>query len=156
MFLSDSDNKITFALSAYLLCMVCDLHHVVREISESKTSARTGISTGVGSKRPVSNGGSFIHGESLLTFVAGLGSGAALMYFLDPDRGRTRRALVGDQVTGLTNDAQDALGKKQRDLQNRAKGLWAETRKAVTGNAVAEGRNEPGNDPEIGRAASQR
>lgn len=55
------------------------------------------------------------------------------MYFLDPERGRTRRALVGDQLTALTNDAQDALGKASRDLSNRAFGLYAETRKAVTG-----------------------
>lgn len=128
---------------------------VVREISNSGAFASTGKHLFDRSYRDTENGGTSFPVESLLTFAAGLGSGAALMYFLDPDRGRRRRALVGDQVTGLAHDAQDAIGKKQRDLQNRAKGLWAETRKAVTGSAVPnQEKNEPGDSPEIGRAAS--
>jgi len=129
---------------------------IVREISESTGSPNTGISTGGKSNQSFSNGESLINGESFLTFLAGLGSGAALMYFLDPNRGRRRRALVGDQITSLTNDAQKAFGKKQRDLSNRAKGLWAETRKAVTGSAEAsKQKNETSVNTEIGRAATQ-
>jgi hypothetical protein len=137
---------------------------VVREISGSggfPSMAMPAFSSGRGTAR---DGGSNFHTESLLTFVAGLGSGAALMYFLDPDRGRTRRTLVSDQVTGLANDAQDAIGKTQRDLQNRAKGLWVETKKAVTGSAEPQSENKgpareadrPGSGPEIGRAAVPR
>lgn len=110
---------------------------VIREISEAEASPNSWMITGGKSGQFAPNGESLIKGELFLTFLAGLGSGAALMYFLDPDRGRRRRALVGDQVTSLTNNAQKTIGKKQRDLQNRAKGLWAETRKAVTGSVEA-------------------
>ena len=135
---------------------------VVREISGAGSFA--GMSMPSFGRDSMSANGKSFPTESLLTFVAGLGSGAALMYFLDPDRGRTRRSLVSDQVTGLAHDAQDAIGKTQRDLQNRAKGVWAETRKAVTGSAgsTAEKTNpvntttETNKDPEIGRAATHR
>lgn len=104
--------------------------------------------------------------ESLLMFLAGLGTGAALMYFLDPDRGARRRALIRDQAVALTNDAREAIEATTEDLSNRAYGLYAETRKAVTGNAVAAAvassfnqENEPNTnqtnaDVEIGRTAT--
>lgn len=36
---------------------------------------------------------------SILAILGAVGVGAALMYFLDPDSGRRRRALVKDQFT---------------------------------------------------------
>jgi CBS domain-containing protein len=148
---------------------------MVREISES---APTDVSASAGSwtgSRNFSGIDSVIKGESFLTFLAGLGSGAALMYFLDPERGRRRRALVSDQVTSLANDAQDMIGKTQRDLTNRAQGLWHETKKAVIGDAKSSDNDEQttetspesnltttsqatdaGNATEIGRSATQR
>ena len=36
---------------------------------------------------------------SILAILGAVGIGAALMYFLDPDSGRRRRALVQDQFT---------------------------------------------------------
>jgi CBS domain-containing protein len=143
--------------------------NVVREISGSAPTDTNVNTSGLTSYTGFSGSDSLIKGESFLTFLAGLGSGAALMYFLDPDRGRRRRALVSDQVTSLTNDAQDMIGKKQRDLSNRAQGLWHETRKAVTGSATPESQakqttntaqtnktNEPPTSPEIGRSATPR
>ena len=90
----------------------------------------------------MSNHDSFQMGgnSSFLMFLAGIGTSAALMYFIDRDRGRARRSLVGDKVTGLTNNAQNAIGKTSRDLSNRAKGLYAESRKVVAGSA--EGSND--------------
>ena len=130
---------------------------VVREISGGGAFSNVGIPLFGKGSTYAADGGTSFHTEAILTFFAGLGSGAALMYFLDPDRGRRRRALVSDQVTGLAHDAQDAIGKKQRDLQNRAKGVWAETRKAVTGSAIpSTEKDEPGTGPEIGRAATPR
>lgn len=99
--------------------------------------------------------------SSFLMFLAGIGTGVALMYFIDPDRGRARRSLVGDKFTGLTNNAQNAIGKTSRDLSNRAQGLYAETRKAVTGSTESSDQgnesniNQSGIDMEIGRAAAQ-
>ena len=44
-----------------------------------------------------------------ILMLGALGAGAALMYLFDPDRGRTRRALMRDKAVGLSNDAKDAL-----------------------------------------------
>jgi hypothetical protein len=81
--------------------------------------------------------------SSFLMFLAGLGTGATLMYFLDPDGGRRRRALMKDQAVELAHDAGEAINATTEDLSNRAYGLYAETQKAVTGNAVSnEGENQ--------------
>lgn len=55
--------------------------------------------------------------------VAGL-----LVYFLDPDTGRRRRALVKDRAVKLVKEADRAIGKASRDLSNRARGTVAEAR----------------------------
>ena len=76
--------------------------------------------------------------EVMIAFLCGVGTGAALMYFLDPDRGGRRRALVRDKAVGLTNDARKALNAASEDLSNRAYGVYAETAKAVTGKPIDE------------------
>ena len=100
--------------------------------------------------------------ESFLIFLAGLGAGAALMYFLDPERGGRRRALLRDQAVALTNDAREAIEATSEDLQNRAYGLYAETRKAVTGSALGSSgqgnesnTSQTGANTEMGRTATQ-
>ena len=76
--------------------------------------------------------------EVMIAFLAGVGTGAALMYFLDPDRGGRRRALIRDKAVGLTNDARQAINAASEDLSNRAYGVYAETSKAVTGKPIDE------------------
>ena len=71
-------------------------------------------------------------------FLLGLGAGAALMYVLDPDRGRRRRALIHDKAVALSHDASDVINKTAKDLSNRAYGIAAEASKAVTGKAIDE------------------
>ena len=56
----------------------------------------------------------------------GLGLGAGLVYFLDPDRGRRRRVLLRDKTLHFAGEAREVLGKRGRDLGNRARGLAAE------------------------------
>jgi uncharacterized membrane protein len=63
-----------------------------------------------------------------LTLVGGIGLGAALMYVLDPDRGRRRRALFRDQLVHAANILPDAIDATARDLSNRTRGLVAEVR----------------------------
>ena len=63
-----------------------------------------------------------------LGLLGGIGLGAALMYFLDPERGRRRRGLVRDQIVHLFSKTDDAVGATARDLANRTRGLAAETR----------------------------
>lgn len=65
------------------------------------------------------------------TFTKTMGAatiGGILVYFLDPDTGRRRRALVKDRAVNLVKEADRAIGKASRDLSNRARGTVAETR----------------------------
>jgi osmotically-inducible protein OsmY len=68
--------------------------------------------------------------------LAGAGIGAGLMYVLDPERGRRRRALVRDRMTSVLGQAGDAFSVTARDMTNRTRGLFAETRNAVAPRAV--------------------
>lgn len=70
--------------------------------------------------------------NSTLAFLGGLALGAGLMYYLDPDRGPRRRALARDKAVRLTHETQEAVSAKARDIRNRAKGVLAETRSALT------------------------
>jgi uncharacterized membrane protein len=63
--------------------------------------------------------------------LTGLGIGACLMYFLDPDRGRRRRALVRDQVAHSANIGADAVGATGRDVTHRVTGAAARVRGAL-------------------------
>ena len=60
--------------------------------------------------------------------LVGVGVGAALMYFFDPDRGRRRRALVRDKVEAAGNKANLYAEKMGRDIRNRAYGMVEETK----------------------------
>lgn len=64
--------------------------------------------------------------ERDLFFLGGLAVGARLMYMLDPDRGRRRRALARDRASWLLHQAQHTLDRSVRDLANRVKGVAAE------------------------------
>ena len=55
-----------------------------------------------------------------------LSVGAALMYFLDPDRGRRRRALLRDQVVHAGRRLREARRITAVDVTNRSNGIWAE------------------------------
>jgi hypothetical protein len=55
--------------------------------------------------------------------LAGAGLGAGLMYLLDPDLGRRRRAIARDKAVRLAHETQDTAEVVARDMQNRAQGL---------------------------------
>jgi osmotically-inducible protein OsmY len=63
-----------------------------------------------------------------LSVVGGVAAGLGLMYFLDPDQGRRRRALVKDQMVHAAHKTGDAMDATSRDIANRAKGAVAELR----------------------------
>src|SRR5436305_3939020 len=67
-------------------------------------------------------------GDRGLALLAGVGVGAGLMYLLDPQTGRRRRALVRDQAYHVWNEAQDGWDTLRSDVRNRAYGLASETR----------------------------
>lgn len=59
------------------------------------------------------------------TLLTGALAGAGAMYFLDPERGRRRRALVRDEIEHLRHQLQDELDAGSRDATNRARGVVA-------------------------------
>ena len=62
--------------------------------------------------------------------LTGLGLGVGLMYFLDPERGRRRRALVRDKVVHATRVSAHGVSGVGLDLSHRAAGLLARVRSA--------------------------
>lgn len=70
--------------------------------------------------------------RNTIGILGGLGAGAALMYFLDPERGTRRRHLVRDKLVHAGRVAGDAAETTSRDLRNRAQGVAANARSRVT------------------------
>ena len=62
--------------------------------------------------------------------LTGLGLGVGLMYFLYPERGRRRRALVRDKVAHATRVGTHGVSSVGLDLSHRAAGLLARVRGA--------------------------
>ncbi|HYJ46308.1 MAG TPA: hypothetical protein VEV81_06805 [Pyrinomonadaceae bacterium] len=69
--------------------------------------------------------------NTALILLGGIGLGAALMYMLDPDQGRRRRAVTRDKLVSASNKTGQVIGKRSRDLRNRAQGVIAETGKLL-------------------------
>jgi hypothetical protein len=74
--------------------------------------------------------------------LSGAGLGAGLMYFLDPKRGRQRRARIREKMIRFSHDIQDVQDTVRRDMRNRMHGLAAGDLTVLVGgkNAV---RNNP-------------
>jgi uncharacterized membrane protein len=60
------------------------------------------------------------------------GIGAALMYFLDPDRGARRRALVRDKFVHAAHVTGDTASTAGRDIANRTRGVIARVRSSTS------------------------
>ena len=72
----------------------------------------------------------------VLTLAA---AGAGLMYLLDPDGGRRRRARVRDQLVRAAHRTGDAVDATSRDVGNRARGVVAELRGRLVNVEVSDG-----------------
>lgn len=64
--------------------------------------------------------------------LASLGTGAALMYWLDPLHGRRRRADARNQAVRMATRGTRALDVATRDLENRFHGLVSEAKSMLT------------------------
>lgn len=77
----------------------------------------------------------------------GAGLGAGLMYLLDPESGRRRRAVAKDKTVHAIKTGGRKLGKKSRHLGNRGKGLVLE--------ATSKLRNRDGKEVETHEPAEE-
>lgn len=96
-----------------------------KSIDDFSQGRRDVGSSGYSRLRQRMTGGGGGAGSGLM-LLYGIGIGAALMYILDPQQGRRRRALLRDKLIALSNDVSDTVGKTSRDLRNRAQGVVAE------------------------------
>ena len=64
----------------------------------------------------------------LVGVLVSVAVGAAAAYMLDPERGRTRRALARDKAIAMTNRLNDTLEGKSKHWSNIALGYLAEAR----------------------------
>jgi hypothetical protein len=76
--------------------------------------------------------------NSGLRFLGSIALGAGMMYFLDPNRGKRRRAVVRDKAVRVLHDSEEALGKAVRDLGHRTSGLKAEAQHKLRTEVVTE------------------
>jgi uncharacterized membrane protein len=70
--------------------------------------------------------------------ISTLGLGALLMYVLDPQTGRRRRAQARDKIIRYARKTAEAVDITVRDLKNRTLGLAAETRNLVSKQPVSD------------------
>lgn len=63
---------------------------------------------------------------TVVTSVLALGTGAGLMYLLDPQGGRRRRALLQNKLRHGAREAGDKVNATAKDVGNRARGIAAE------------------------------
>ncbi len=75
---------------------------------------------------------------SIMRFPSGLLVGAGLMYFLDPVRGRKRRARIGELALHARRVERDLVGKAVRDASHRAHGLGERVKHPMS-DVVADG-----------------
>lgn len=72
--------------------------------------------------------------NKVLKYGAAIGLGTGIMFLLDPDRGKRRRALMADQFKSIARKASHGVGVTARDVRNRAQGLAAQVQSRLTGN----------------------
>lgn len=89
------------------------------------------------------------------SLVRAFAAGAGLMYLLDPQRGRRRRAQIRDRAAHLRKEANDMLDTTSRDLRHRAEGLASKAKLSnLRGRKVSEHVLEARVRSAMGRAVS--
>jgi hyperosmotically inducible periplasmic protein len=69
---------------------------------------------------------------TLSNIALAFAAGALLMYFLDPNTGRRRRALVRDRGVSMGHEAERLVRGKSRRAADRLKGVAARTRASLS------------------------
>lgn len=74
----------------------------------------------------------------MIDTLKGIGIGAGLMYYLDPETGNRRRALLRDSLVRSFHELSDSVDRSLRDSAHRLQGVVAETRGKVFPGEVSE------------------
>lgn len=69
--------------------------------------------------------------NALMKAAGWVAAGAAVMYFLDPQAGRRRRALARDRGTGAVRELEHSARTAGRDASNRMRGAMAEAKSHI-------------------------
>jgi len=72
------------------------------------------------------------HSHELARVAGAALLGVVAMYMLDPDKGKRRRALVGDKAYSVLSDTRQALRAATRDAAHRLEGIRARARRLVS------------------------
>jgi osmotically-inducible protein OsmY len=92
--------------------------------------------------------------NKVLKVVGAIGLGAGLMYLLDPDRGKRRRALLRNKAEHATRIAADVAGKTRRDVRNHLRGVFAEVQSLCRTREVSDSVLEARVRSKLGRVVS--
>jgi BON domain len=90
-----------------------------------------------------------------LALMTGVGLGAGVMFLLDPDRGKRRRALLLDKAIRLTRVGGWTFGKISRDISNHTVGVASEIRGSLIESDVSDSVLENRVKSRLGRYAVQ-
>ncbi|WP_116141476.1 BON domain-containing protein [Trinickia diaoshuihuensis] len=82
--------------------------------------------------------------KSLLNSVATLAAGAAVMYYLDPQMGRRRRATLRDKLHSGQRQAASFAGTQAKRTADQARGLYAKAH--AQSSRIFDGGGEPVDD----------
>ncbi|MEI2416536.1 BON domain-containing protein [Orrella sp. JC864] len=86
--------------------------------------------------------------------LVALAVGAAAMYYLDPQMGRRRRALLCDKFDALCHDACHAMQAKGKDAAHRVKGMVAQAGSSMASEPVDDERLAERIRSQLGRLVS--
>ena len=87
-------------------------------------------------------------------FGAGLGLGSGLMFLLDPDRGKRRRALLRDKCVWSARKTGEAAQVTARDLRNRAQGIASSVQSTFKSHPVDDSKLKDRVRSSLGRVVS--
>lgn len=96
--------------------------HPPRQVA-SRSSSGTGAHGWAGAMPSMAGAES---AQALAMAAAGAALGAGLMYLLDPQGGRRRRALIRDKAYSKTRHTSERLRRRTQDAANRARGVAVE------------------------------
>lgn len=94
------------------------------------------------------------NGPGSFAIFGAAAAGAALMYFLDPQRGNRRQKRLRDRVVHAGHVSADFLGTARRDTRNRLRGIAAEARTRLRDSTPDDRILEERVRAELGRAVS--